>query len=103
MKYSNDSQVSCVSLKPSSFQERCWSEPDSESTIYLSGPLHLPQESCFIIVLAALFPLKTTSRTTINLGRLAGALHDLYVCTLSVCVAGVFPRKEVFLQLAEQE
>lgn len=40
------------------------------------------------MALAALFPLKTTSRTTINLEFLTGPLHDLCVCTLRrrVCV-----------------
>lgn len=72
-------------------------------TVYFSATLLLPQENCFITALAALFPLKTTSRKTVNLQSLAGALCDLCVCTVCVCVAAVFPKKRVFLQLAEQE
>lgn len=53
------------------------------------------------MALAALFPLKTTSRTTINLECLTGS--SVYMYSLSVCVWRGIPKKGVFLHLTEQE
>lgn len=95
----NIADFSTNPIPPSSFQQRPWLDLGEECTIYLSGMLHLPQESYFIMALAALFPLKTTSRTTINLECLTGTLPDMCVCILCQCVcvcAGVFPRKGCF-------
>lgn len=91
----NQPHVSC--------QQRPLLDLTEQSSIYLSGMLHLPQESYFIMVLAALFPLKTTSHTTINLKRLTGTLHDLFVCTLCQRVWRGIPKEGVFLHLTEQE
>lgn len=78
-------------LCPASLQQRPWSDLHGESTIYLS--LHPPQESYFIMALAALFPLKTTSRTTINSLCLTGTPHDPCVCASSKCVRGGYSQE----------
>lgn len=86
-----------------SLQHRFLSDLSVECNIYLFGMMHIPRESYFIMLLTALFPLKTTSHTTINLEHLTGTLHDLFVCTLCHCVWWGIPKKGVFLHLTEQE